>query len=141
MEVCFKGNQMVFNLIRGDLRKEVADYFPGLSEDNISNGLVKYDPNTNTVAVDECVNGLYAEYAAIHECICCGPYENLAPATSDPNKRCGLIDKMLIQAMPESEREAYRVKRIEMFKTLIERKLSPSLEPMFKESLRTLESL
>ena len=141
MQVDFNGNKMAFNLVRGNLRKEVASYFPGVSEEDITDGLVKYDPDTNTVAVDERASDSYAKYAAIHECICCGPYEDLAPATDSPNRRCGLIDKMLIQTMPESERKAYKEKRIEMFKTLIERKLNPPMEPAFLESIETLESL
>lgn len=141
MRVEFGGTQIVFNLVRGNLRKEVASYFPGVSEEDISDGLVKYDPGTNTVAVDECASDSYAKYAAIHECICCGPYKDLAPTTDDPDKRCGLIDKMLIQAMPESEQKAYKAKRVEMFKTLIERRLNPQMEPAFQESLKTLESL
>lgn len=141
MQVLFDGNPITFNLVRGNLRKEVADYFSGVSEEDVTDGLVKYDSSTNTVAVDECASDSYAKYAAIHECICCGPYKDLAPATDDSNKRCGLIDKMLIQAMPESERKAYKEKRIEMFKTLIERKLRPSMDPAFLESLKTLESL
>lgn len=98
MQVDFNGNQMAFNLVRGN-------------------------------------------HAAIHECICCGPYKDLAPAADSLNRRCGLIDKMLIQTMPESERKAYRTKRIEMFRTLIERKLNPPMEPAFLESIKTLESL
>lgn len=141
MQMSFNGVQMTFNLVKGNLRKEVASYFPGISEEDISDGLVKYDPSTNTIAVDECASDSYAKYAAIHECICCGPYKELAPSTDDSNKRCGLIDEMLILAMPESERKAYREKRIEMFRTLIGRKLNPPMEPMFLESLSILESL
>lgn len=141
MQADFNGHKIVFNLVRGNLRKEVASYFSGVSEENVSDSLVKYNPRTNTVTVDDVASDSYAHYAGIHECICCGPYRDLVSDTDDPNKRCGLIDKMLIQAMPESEREAYRAKRIEMFKTLIEKKLNPPMEPVFLESLKTLESL
>lgn len=137
----FKGSQITYNLAVSNLREEVARFFPGISEEDVSDGLVKYNPHTNTVTVDKHVNGSYAKYAAIHECICCGPYRHLAPVTDDPNKRCGLIDKMLIQAMPESEREAYKAKRIEMFDTLIQRNLNPPMKPVFLESLKTLKSL
>ena len=141
MKVDFNGTDISFNLVRGNLRKEVASLFPETSEGDITDALVRYNLNTNTVTVDECASDSYAKYAAIHECICCGPYCTLAPDTDDPSKRCGLIDKMLIQDMPESERETYVAKRIEMFKTLIEKRLNPPLEHAFKESLETLKSL
>ena len=141
MQVSFNGHQITCNLVRSNLRKEVAGYFPGVSEEDISDGLVKYDSRTNTVTVDEHASDSYAKYAAIHECICCGPYKDLAPATEDSDKRCGLIDEMLIQTMPESEQKVYKEKRIEMFKTLIEKKLNPPMESAFLESLKTLESL
>lgn len=141
MKVNLDGKELDFNLVRSNFLKEIVGFFPGVLEDDITDALVKYDSSTNTVAVDERVSDSYAKYAAVHECICQGPYHNLAPSTDDPNKRCGLIDKMLIESMSEPEKKAYITKRIEMFKTLIEKKLNPPLESMFRESIEMLNHL
>lgn len=141
MENDFKGNRISYNLVRGNIRKEVSGYFAGTSEDDFTDALVKYDPKTNTVAVDEHASDDYAKYAAIHECICCGPYGHLAPEVDNPNKRCGAIDKMIVAAIPKQKRAAYIAKRIEMFETLIEKHLNQSMEPAFHESLKMLKAL
>jgi hypothetical protein len=99
------------------------------------------DGETDQVFVDIRASDSYAKYAAIHECICQGRCKHLAPKVNDPDMRCSEIDKMIIAAMPESERKAYIKKRIEMFKTLINKNLNPQLTPMFKKSLEALQSL
>lgn len=134
------GRKVTFTLIRGNLREQVAKA-AGKSPEEITDALVKYDQETNTVAVDVGASKNYAIYAALHECICCGPYKGMAPKTSTPAKRCGLIDRMLIKSMPKSEREKYIEKRIEMFEALIEYNLNPSLDKQFRESLKTLKSV
>lgn len=141
MQYQYKGTAIDFNLVRGNIRGEVASYFPGTSEDSITDGLVKYDSNTNTVAVDSNASDSYAKYAAIHECICCGKYRKLAPKTKDVQKRCGLIDKMLIESMPSDEREDYIDKRIEMFETLLKLHLNPPLEGSFREAITILKMM
>ena len=141
MIIIFNGTEFNYDLNRFNLRKGVAGSFPGVPEEEISENLVMYDEKTNTVTVDEKASDSYAKYAAIHECICCGRYKELAPDVDDPNKRCGAIDLMLIQNMPESDRETYKTKRIEMFKTLIEGNLNPPMEPLFRESITMLESI
>lgn len=144
MKVVFNGEQLRFNLIRGNIRKEVAEFF-GESEDDVTDGLVKYDPNysptVDTITVDKHASAAYAKYAAIHECICCGRYKQLAPTMSDPNRRCIAIDLMLIGSMSEAVRKEYITKRIEMFETLLEKHLNVPMEPSFEASLETLKSL
>jgi hypothetical protein len=119
----------------------VARLFPGTAKEDISDGLVLFDQDTNTITLDICAGEHYAMYAALHECICCGHYGDLAPQTDDPNERCGLIDKMLVEIMPGPKRRAYIEKRIEMFETLIERGLNPPMEPMFKKSIEILKAI
>ena len=143
MKIEFKGNELNFNLSRSNLRKQAAkgSIRPGTSEEDMPDSLVWCDKDTNTITVDESASDSYATYAAIHECICCGSYKGLFPDPEDPERRCGLIDKMLIQAMPESERKTYIAKRIEMFRTLIEHGLNPQYDTQFLKSIETLESL
>jgi len=131
MQVDFNGNLIDFELSRADFATQYG-----------TDSLVWFSTgNTDKVTVDEQASDSYAKYASIHECICQGRCKHLAPEVADPDRRCGEIDKMTIAAMPESERKLYIKKRIEMFETLIERKLRPPMEPAFRESLRVLESL
>ncbi|MBR2543249.1 hypothetical protein IKF03_01445 [Candidatus Saccharibacteria bacterium] len=140
MKVELNGRVVTYNIARGNLREQVAKQV-GVSADEITDGLVKYDSEKNLVIVDNNADKQYAIYAGLHECICCGPYKGMAPKTSTPAKRCGLIDRMLIKSMPKSEREKYIEKRIEMFEALIEYNLNPSLDKQFRESLKALKSV
>ncbi len=109
--------------------------------EGVTDALVQYEEKSNTVTVDERASDSYAKYATIHECICCGKYQHLFPVKGDAKERCSEIDKMLISLMPESEREPYIKKRIEMFETLIDRNLRPDLNETFKISLQTLKEV
>lgn len=140
MKTRYKGREVVVKLQKYDLKKVVANTL-NIAADTITDSLVMYDECTNTVTVDEMANDSYAKYAALHECICCGPYKELAPSTKDDSKRCGLIDAMLIESMTQEEKTEYIKKRIEMFETLIELHLSPPLEAQFRESLKILKNL
>ena len=119
MKTKFNGHHIQCNLKYADLRGEIAGYFE-VPKTDVSDGLVKYNSRSNTVTVDQAADSYYSNYAAIHECICCGPYKELAPKTHDLKRRCGLIDKMIIESMPESERKPYTAKRIEMFENRME---------------------
>lgn len=141
MRINYNGDCLEFNLVRSDLRGEVAGFLPGVSKEDVPDSLVKYDPRTNTVTVDESASEEYAELAAIHECICCGPNRGLAPKTLIPRRRCGQIDIMLMKDLPKSDRVVYRTKRIEMFEFLINHGLNKPMEKTFRESLATLKSL
>lgn len=127
----FRGETVECNVGRFDFRKQFGE---------ITDSLVKYDDNSNTVIVDSRASESYAEYATIHECICCGRRKDLFPMEDNP-KRCGEIDKMLISIMPESEREAYIKKRIEMFEALLDRNLNPDFNDTFRCSLQTLKEV
>lgn len=132
MNVSFRGNEIVFELGRNDFASKYD-----------TDSLVWFNGNgeTDQVIVDEQASNSYAKYAAIHECICQGRCKHLAPKVADPNMRCGEIDKMIIATMPEAEKKEYIKKRIEMFETLINKHLNPTLEPLFRESLKTLKTL
>lgn len=132
------GKEVNCNLKKSDIREQLSKWYP---KETISDSLVMYDPASNTVTVDIAASDEYAKYAAIHECICCGPYKDLAPETDNPKKQCGLIDVMLLKEMPEESRSKYRAKRIEMFKDLLEKHLNPSLEEQFKQSIEILEEV
>lgn len=134
----FKGHKIEYNLAKSNLRGMVAN-LAGVSEKDVTTALVMYDPKTNTITVDERASETYAWHAAIHESICCGPYSFLAPATDNPEERCGLIDLMLVDNMPESEREAYVANRIEMFDTLISMGLNPQLNHQFQKAIELLK--
>ena len=132
------GTEVNCNLKKSDIREQLSKWYP---KETISDSLVMYDPASNTVTVDISASDEYAKYAAIHECICCGPYKDLAPKTDNPKKQCGLIDVMLLKEMPAENRSKYRAKRIEMFKDLLEKHLNPSLEEQFKQSIEILEEV
>ncbi|MBR3116162.1 hypothetical protein IKF30_02955 [Candidatus Saccharibacteria bacterium] len=119
------------NTGRFDFRKQFGE---------ITDSLVKYDEESNTVTVDSRASESYAKYATIHECICCGRRKDLFPV-EESLKRCGEIDKMLLSIMPESERETYIKKRIEMFEALLDRNLNPDLNDTFRCSLQTLKEV
>ncbi len=136
----YNGRPLEFNFEWADIRKEVSN-LTGLPKEKISKYLVKYNPVTNTIVVDEGASIIYAKNACIHENICCGNYGSLAPKTTSEKRRCGLIDKMLIEKMPEQDRAPYRTERLEMYKTLIELNLNPRANDSFREAIKILESL
>ena len=131
MQVEFNGNQIDFELSRTDFATQFG-----------TDSLVWFSSGeADKVIVDKQASDSYAKYAAIHECICQGRCKHLAPKVANPNLRCGEIDKMILVAMPESERRQYLEKRIEMFETLLDKHLNQPMEPLFRESLKTLRSL
>lgn len=131
MKVDFKGNRIDFELGRADFVKQYGvDSLVWFSTGDI-----------DKVIVDERASDSYAKYASIHECICHGRCKHLAPKVTNPNMRCGEIDKMIVSAMPEPERRQYIEKRIEMFEALLGKHLNPPLEPLFRESVKILRSL
>ena len=134
MEISFKGRKMNF----GTARQPFADALGA----SVTDSLVYYSPGTNTVACDTRASDAYVKYASIHECICCGPYKDMAPTVENANQRCYFIDKMIIDEIKdEDEKKMYIQKRIEMFETLIKKHLNPPLEDSFKESLRLLKEM
>lgn len=131
MQVDFNGNLIDFELGRADFAKQYG-----------ADSLVWFSTgDTHKVIVDERASDSYAKYASIHECICQGRCKHLAPKVTNPNMRCGEIDKMIVSTMPEPERQPYIEKRIEMFETLLDKHLNRPLEPLFCESLKILKSL
>ena len=131
MKVEFNGNLIDFELSRANFAKKYG-----------TDSLVWFSTGeTDRITVDEQASDFYAKYASIHECICQGKCKHLAPEAADGDKRCGEIDKMIIVAMPESERDEYLKKRIEMFEALLDQHLNRPFEPMFRESLKILKSL
>lgn len=138
MRTVFKGTVIETKVKKENLREKIQKY---LGVEIRTTSLVQFDPKKHVVTVDERANENYQKFAAIHECICCGKYKNLAPQTDDPHKRCGEIDKMLMAAMPAQLAENYRLKRIEMFQTLLDHKLygSEDLKLTFENSLNLLK--
>ena len=131
MRVNFNGNLIDFELNRTDFAGQYG-----------VDSLVWFSAgDVDEVVVDEKASDSYAKYASIHECICQGRCRHLAPKVTDPNMRCGEINKMIVATMPASERKKYIEKRIEMFETLLDMHLNPPLEPLFRESLKILKSL
>ena len=141
MKIRYKDSLVTFNINSANVRKIAAERCGAESEDNMPDSLVLFDPASQTITVDKNASKFYTKYAALHKCICCGHYPELAPEVDDPNKRCGEIDKMLLDSMAESEKKLYLAKRIEMFESLLENNLNPPLEQSFRESLNTLQSL
>lgn len=132
---------MKYNLNGKTIKCNVGQYdYSRYFGEGVTDALVQYDNNSDTVTVDSRASDSYAKYATIHECICCGRYKGLFPMEDSP-RRCGEIDRMLISLMPESEREAYIEKRIEMFETLLGRNLRPELNETFRCSLQTLKEV
>ena len=129
----FQCNPISFNLKKFNYRTIFGK--------KITDTLVQYDPTNNTITVDERADPRYIKYAAIHECICCGRYQHLAPEMENPYDRCGGIDWMIVTSMPQKDREWYLEKRIEMFRTLIDRKLNPEMTESFRHSKVMLEKL
>ena len=129
----FQGNSITFNLRKVDYRNLLGK--------RISDTLVQYDPTNNTITVDKRADPRYVKYAAVHECICCGRYQHLAPDMDNPYDRCGAIDWMIVTTMPERDREWYIKKRLEMFKTLLDRRLNPEMNESFRHSMVMLEKL
>ena len=140
MEMNLNGRKVKFQVARSNLKEQIAKHL-GISESEIPDGMVQYDPETNTVLVDKNTSGTYARYAALHECICAGPYKALAPKTTNPSKRCGLIDRMIIKIMPKSERKDYVSQRIKLFEAMIEYNLNPAKDKQFREALASLKSI
>ena len=131
----FNGREIRFNLVRCDFAKL-------FNETNLTDALVQFNPSMSKVTVDTRVDENYALFAGVHECICCGEYGYLAPVMVKRENRCGLIDKMLLEeCIPESYAETYRHKRIEMYKTLIEKNLNPTLNAQFKKAISILQKL
>ena len=118
--IMYQGRPIYFKLKKFDYRKQFGN--------DITTVLVQYDPQTETITVDERASQKYVKYATVHECFCCGPYCKLAPKTKDPNDRCKEIDWQIIAAMPVKDQKEYVQKRIEMFETLLNRNLNPALE-------------
>lgn len=127
------GDQEIsFKLERGDFAKQLHD-------ENLVDSLVRFDDKTkDLVKVDVRVDDTYAIFAGVHECICCGKYQHLAPAGAKGVDRCGLIDIMLMQYMPAEYVETYRKKRIAMHKELLKRNFSVDLHPQFRRAIEIL---
>lgn len=132
MRIEFNGNIVDVTLGRTDFASQFG-----------TDSLVYFssEGGTDQVFVDEQASESYAKYAALHECICMGKCGHLAPAVDDPELRCSAIDKMIVDAMPEAERQDYVNKRIEMFETLINKNLNPGMTSTFEKSLKELKKL
>ena len=132
----------IINTINGvkiEVDIEKVEYFKFFPEgEKLTDSLVQYNHDANIVTVDTRASDQYAMWAGTHEAICCGPYKHLAPKAPELD-RCGKIDVMLIELMPEDYRSEYQLKRLEMFETLIEKNLTPHFTPSFKRSIEILE--
>lgn len=132
----------IYNLING-VRIEVGiveeDYAKIFQDDKLTDALVQYDATADLVRIDKRADEHYLFWAATHEVICCGKYQYLAPDVPKQS-RCGAIDLMLIKIMPESYRKKYRLKRLEMFNTVIDKNLNPDMNPVFKKAIELLSN-
>lgn len=125
-------------------RLETFDYAKALQDPDLTKTLVRYDDNNQTVYIDSRHEDkmFYGKLAGIHECICVGCNRDLAPNTQDPNARCFLIDKMILSTICEpSRREEYIKSRIEMHKTLLDKKLAPQMAESCKYAIEEFEKL
>lgn len=102
--------------------------------------LVEYYPEYGVVSVDERADEEYIFWAALHECICCGPNRELAPKVENPEELSGAVDMMLIKMMPRQYKNVYRKKRIEMYRTLVMNNLNPARNKCFRRAIELLES-
>ena len=117
-----------------------ADYTKYFGKE-VTDSLVQFNHNSGIVTVDERTSENYAKYSAIHECICCGKFADLVPRNGDDDiSRCSRVEQLVMDSMPESYRIEYSTKRREMFSTLLEKGLNPSLNESFKCSLKFHEN-
>ena len=153
----FLGRAIEFFLIREDFSKDFGD--PGLTD-----SLVRYHVKNNIVRCDSRAEDWYCGFAALHETICCGPYEFIVPKRlfvkpvdaknflkasgvsgeyqiRDIYDRCGVIDLIITEKMPRNLQKDYIEKRIEMFRTLLSRKLYGNDEDLKQGFERALELL
>ena len=105
-----------------------------------TDSLVEYYPEYGIVSVDERATQEYALWASIHECIYQGKHKDLCPPVENPEDRRGMIDIMLLNAMPQWYREEYRKKRIEMYATLAYNNLNPTQKNSFLRAIELLEN-
>ena len=134
----FNGKKLTLNLEREDFSNRLPA--------GVTDAMVLFwkgeDGELETVATDQRATDTYTKYAAIHECICLGKYHDLAPKVEDPEAQCGMIDKMILEAMPEPDRLPYLEKRIEMFSMLVSMPNIPeSRKGGFRRSLSLLEGI
>lgn len=128
------GTEIEMDILRYDYRQH-----PRLVNcEDLTDALVNYDHKSESVTVDVRASDEYALWATTHEMICCGPYKYLAPKTDRECCRCGAIDLMLLDVMPEESRREYRAKRLEMFKTLIKENLNEPMNESFKHAIEAL---
>lgn len=135
-DLMFNGKRIQFGVKSYNFREYLKD-------DNLTDSLVWYDPETNSVIIDERADVLfYGRYAGMHETICLGPYSDLAPKVENSNARCFEIDKMLIDSMDDVEKKReYIKKRIEMHQTILDKNLNPALAEHCKYAIDAFKKL
>ena len=112
--------------------------YPGLkNHEDVVDVLVKYTTG-GKIVVDTRASDDYALWAATHEMICQGPYGYLSPEVDQECCRCGEIELMLLDIMPEELRQDYRSKRLKMLRALTDLRLHVSLEESFKCAIEML---
>lgn len=80
----------------------------------------------------------------MHEAICCGGLDSFqGQPLPKPGEitRCAEVEHLLLKEIPANYRSQYVEKRIEMFKTLLERRLNPKFDKMFEHSLKFLKEV
>lgn len=124
----YKGVKIAFNTSKMDFESTYG-----------SSNLVHFTPEANLIIFDQTVEDEYVKWAGIHECVCCGKHQDLALSVANDDNRCGLIDLELISRMPKNYREIYRNRRVDMYKTLLEKGLNPPLNKRFQEAIKMLQ--
>ena len=120
-------------------QRNFADDF---GDSKLTNSLVKIlKMGEDSFVFDSRADSSYMTYAGLHECICCGSHKGLAPKVSDAHDKCGAIDLMILEEMPFSYRKTYILKRIEMFQTLLNRRLYETKEQkvQFEQALEVMK--
>ncbi len=156
-EMAFLGKNVEFFMMREDFSKILKD-------SDLPTSLVNYHKASNIVTCDSRAEDWYVKYAGLHEAVCCGSYGSLVPRwifrrptevqkflnihgvsgrydIRDVSDRCGVIDLLIIEQMPKTLQRIYLKRRIEMFRTLLSRKLYGDDEDLRKSFERALELL
>lgn len=132
------------NKIPAEIKRfDFVSYFQGQGK-AMPSSLVMYDKENGIVTVDTSASDAYAEFAALHETICCGDckkfHDKTLPKPGDKT-RCREVERVLLtKVIPKRSAEEYVRKRVEMFHALLDNNLNPSLNASFKESLIFLEA-
>lgn len=125
-----------------EFEAEQRNFADDFGDSRLTNSLVNTPKmGENRFLFDLRADNSYMTYAGLHECVCCGSYKELAPKVSDISDKCGAIDLMIIEEMPFEYRKTYVLKRIEMFQTLLDKRLykTQELKKQFEHALEIMK--